>query len=513
MAEVYLAHDEVLDREVALKVLKEKYAKNEEFVQRFRREARSAASLNHPNIVSIYDWGCSEDGAYYIAMEHVPGETLKDRISQEGALDPGAVVGVALQIADALSVAHQNGVIHRDIKSPNVLVTQAGYAKVADFGIARAASATTTSTRSSLVLGTPGYLSPEQAKGEPVGPWSDLYSLGVVLYEMLTGELPYSAKDPVTLTTKHANEPPRSPRAVNPAVPEALDAVTLKLLAKNPEDRYASATELASDLEQVRPGLFPRLAVGAEKTTAEMAAAPLVSTGEKRPKRTAIKPPAKSPMEVFKSGRRVRGRLLRTLAMALCGVLLLGGLAWALTQGPVITEPSSSEEASSTEEVAAPATMQEAPEPYYASEAEGALADETGLEVGDRNEAADNAVAAGYVIEQDPEAGMAVEEGAADDVAVSSGPEQVPAATQAAPTNVGVAGSQGVLAAQPATPKAAEPKQGPAAVQEAPSGVGVGSGQAAPTSRAVSATIEAPSAPSVSDKTEQKGKKTERKKK
>jgi len=516
MAEVYLAHDEVLNRDVALKVLKDKHANNEEFIQRFRREARSAASLNHPNIVSIYDWGCSEDGAYYIAMEHVPGGTLKDRISREGALDPGLVVEVALQIAAALSVAHEHEVIHRDIKSPNILLTEAGYAKVADFGIARAATATTTSSQSSLVWGTPGYISPEQAKGERVGPWSDLYSLGIVLYEMLTSELPYSAKDPVTLAMRHVEELPRSPREANPEVPEALDALTLRLLAKDPEDRYASAVELAGELERVRIGLSP-LSVATEKTTAEMktaemAAAPLLSTSEKRPKRMATHPPAKSPMGIVKSGRSVRGRLLSTLAMALCGVILLGGLAWALTQDLSTPEPSGSEEASGSEEEAAPATVQEAPEPYYASEMEGALADDAGLDIGDRNEASADAVPASYAIKQDPEAGTTVEEGAAVDVAVGTGPEQVPAATQAAPTKVDAAGSQGVLAAQPAASKAVDPKQVPAAVQEAPTNVGTaGSRQDAPSSRAASATIQTTSGSSVSDKKEQKGKEKEQK--
>src|ERR671920_2231172 len=176
MAEVYLAHDEVLDRDVALKVLTEKHAENEEFVERFRREARSAAFLNHPNIVSVYDQGRSEDGTYYIAMEYVPGGTLKDRVLGEGALDPGAATEFASQIAQALGHAHERGVIHRDIKCPNILLTQAGYAKVADFGIARAATATTTGSQAHPILGTPGYMSPEQATGKPVGPRSDLYS-------------------------------------------------------------------------------------------------------------------------------------------------------------------------------------------------------------------------------------------------------------------------------------------------------------------------------------------------
>src|SRR5215212_2132161 len=195
MAEVYLAHDEVLDRDVALKVLREKYAKNEEFVERFRREARSAASLNHPNIVPVYDRGRCEDGMYYIAMEYVPGGTLKDRILGDGPLNLNAAIELGSQIARALGYAHEHGVIHRDVKPHNVLLTDTGYAKVTDFGIAKAATATTTTSSSGLVLGTAGYISPEQATGKPVDPRSDLYSLGVVLYEMLTGTLPNHSED------------------------------------------------------------------------------------------------------------------------------------------------------------------------------------------------------------------------------------------------------------------------------------------------------------------------------
>ncbi len=222
MAQVYLAHDEVLDRDVALKMLKSQYANDEEFVERFRREAQSAARLTHPNIVSIYDRGRSEDGAYYIAMEHVPRGTLKERILRDGAFDPGVAAGVALQISDALQAAHESGVIHRDIKPQNVLVTKTGDVKVTDFGIARAASSPLTQT--SAVLGTAGYMSPEQATGKPVGPQSDLYSLGIVLYEMLTGSLPYTADNPVAQAMMHVQEPPRSPREANPDVPEPLDA-------------------------------------------------------------------------------------------------------------------------------------------------------------------------------------------------------------------------------------------------------------------------------------------------
>src|SRR5215210_2323670 len=219
MAKVYLAHDEVLGRDVALKILMDMYAEDEEFVERFRREARSAASLSHPNIVQVYDQGRSEDGAYYIAMEYVAGGTLKDRIVRDGAIEPGAATGVGSQIADALQAAHEKGVIHRDIKPQNVLVTGTGDVKVTDFGIARAASSPLTAT--SAVLGTAGYMSPEQAMGEPVGPQSDLYSLGVVLYEMLTGDIPYRAESPIAQAMMHVNERPRSPREVNPEDPEA----------------------------------------------------------------------------------------------------------------------------------------------------------------------------------------------------------------------------------------------------------------------------------------------------
>src|SRR3712207_435554 len=177
-AEVYLAHDEVLDRDVALKILRSQHAENDEFVKLFRREARSAAALNHPNVVPVYYWGRSEDGKYYMTMEYVSGGTLKDRIGSP--LDPSTVAELGLQVADALRFAHEHGVIHRDVKPHNILLTEAGEARVADFGIARAANATTTS-QSSPLMGTAGYMSPGQAKGGNKGPASDLYSLGMGL--------------------------------------------------------------------------------------------------------------------------------------------------------------------------------------------------------------------------------------------------------------------------------------------------------------------------------------------
>ena len=256
MGKVFLARDRVLDRDVALKVLRNQYAQDEEFVGRFEREAKAAASLNYPNIVSVYDGGTAADGTYYIAMEYVGGGTLKDRILKEGPLEAAEAVRMASQVADALGVAHARGMVHRDIKPQNVLLTIDGVAKVADFGIARAVSETTVSD-SNLVLGTARYMSPEQAAGDTVGPASDLYSLGVVLYEMLTGEVPFEADSEIDVAMKHVAEPPRPPKEKNPSVPEALDRVAMKLLEKKPEDRYPGAAELVADLSRAGEGLAP----------------------------------------------------------------------------------------------------------------------------------------------------------------------------------------------------------------------------------------------------------------
>ncbi len=328
-AEVYLAHDEILGRDVALKILRSQHAENEEFVKLFRREARSAAALNHPHVVPVYYWGRSEDGRYYMTMEYISGGTLKDHF--RGPLDPSTVTRLGLQVTDALGFAHEHGVIHRDVKPHNILLTEMGEAKVADFGIARAATVTTTS-QSSPLMGTAGYMSPEQAKGESVGPASDLYSLGVVLYEALTGELPYNAEDPVALAMKHVNEPPRSPREAKPEVPKDLDALTLKLLAKRPGDRYPNASALAEDLERVRYGLPP--AVAASEETTQNMATPLLPSQEDQTRKIAVQlPVAWRPAPEPEHGRRSHSRLFAILATLLLGLVLLGGLGWALSLG------------------------------------------------------------------------------------------------------------------------------------------------------------------------------------
>jgi eukaryotic-like serine/threonine-protein kinase len=312
MAEVYLAHDNILDRDVALKVMSTRYASDEEFVERFKREAQSAAALSHPNIVSIFDRGESEDGTYYIAMEYLPGGTLKDRIMRKGALPPRTAAAVALQIAEALRVAHERGVIHRDIKPHNILITESGDVKVTDFGIARAASSSTM-TRTGSILGTAHYISPEQAMGEPVGPTSDLYSLGIVLYEMLTGVMPYDADTPLGIAMKHVNGRLIQPREIDPSIPAGINAITVRLLAKDPADRYASDADLIEDLERVAAGLEPTNA------TTEMMTQLMPTTAP-----TRVGPPP--PPRTRRNGKRRRST---PLILALLALLLLAPLALA----------------------------------------------------------------------------------------------------------------------------------------------------------------------------------------
>ncbi len=346
MGEVYLARDKILGREVAIKVLRKRYAGDEEFVARFRREARSAAALSHPNVVSVHDLGCSGDGAYYIAMEYVPGGTLKQRLLEGGALRPDAAAAVARQIADALDAAHALGIVHRDVKPQNVLLTAGGDAKLADFGIAGAASPAVGS-RTTPVVGTPSYMSPEQVSGGPVGPASDLYSLGVVLYEMLTGEAPCGAGNPAAGVAKQTNETPGSPKRLDPKIPEGMDSLVVKLLARRPEDRYADVAELVRDLRRLGDGLPP------------VAANP--DAGPSGERKSVGSVGARGLARILRGAANDKKRLGSPLAVALFAAMLLFGAAgWAVSRDSdeLRSDPGTQDEYGWTHTESSPATLE-----------------------------------------------------------------------------------------------------------------------------------------------------------
>ncbi|MDE3205414.1 MAG: Stk1 family PASTA domain-containing Ser/Thr kinase [Acidobacteriota bacterium] len=320
MAQVYLARDQMLDRPVALKVLFPELSVDRSFVERFRREAKAAANLSHPNIVSIYDWG-QGDSTYYIVMEYVNGPTLSSMLKQ-GALDPEQAAAIAASVAAALDFAHRSGVIHRDVKPGNVLIDDRAQVKVADFGIARAIGTSEDLTQTGSVMGTATYFSPEQAQGYPVDPRSDVYSLGVVLYEMVTGRPPFTGDNPVSIAYKHVKEPPPRPGTVAPGVPAALEAIILKAMAKEPVDRYQSAEDMRADLTRYLDGQ-PVVALAALGATSVM--------GTVAADRTLVQPATPRPTSIqpmVAAGRippdRNRTALYTFLAL-LVVLLLIGG--------------------------------------------------------------------------------------------------------------------------------------------------------------------------------------------
>lgn len=246
MATVYKARCNILKRYVAVKVLREEFTTDEEFIRRFNTEAQAAASLTHPNIVSIFDVG-HEDNVYYIVMELVQGKTLKEIINEDGVLPWKWSVNIAIQVASALETAHKNNIVHRDIKPHNIIITEDGIAKVTDFGIAKAVS-NSTITAFGTTIGSVHYFSPEHARGGYTDAKSDIYSLGVVMYEMLTGRVPFDADTPVSIALKHMQEKPVEPMKLNPSIPFAINKIIMKAMEKEPSLRYQNATEMLKDL-------------------------------------------------------------------------------------------------------------------------------------------------------------------------------------------------------------------------------------------------------------------------
>lgn len=370
MAEVWCAEDEVLGRRVAVKLLGGRYATDPEFHERFRREAQAAAGLTHPNIVGIFDrseW----EGIPYIAMELVDGQTLKELVTERGPLPPHIAVGLVEQILRALAYAHRRGIVHRDIKPQNVILDPEGEAKVADFGIARAGNSEMTQT--GAIVGTVQYLSPEQANGHPVDRRSDLYSAGIVLYELLTGHVPFDGEAPVSIALKHVNERPVPPGQLRPGIPPALEAVVLRALEKDPNLRFQSAEEFIAALEQAR--LAPTRRIVAE-------------------------PP---PVQDWVEEEAERSRWwLWALGLLVVAALAVGAF-FLFAGGEKVTVPN-----------------------LVGRNADDAIAilQRRGLEPDIENVVNDE-VERDEVISQNPEAGEEVREGASVEIRVSAGPEQV----------------------------------------------------------------------------------------
>jgi eukaryotic-like serine/threonine-protein kinase len=425
MANVYLAEDEELGRRVAIKILNERHASDDLFIERFRREAKSAAGLSHPNIVSIYDRGEAE-GTYYIAMEVIEGRSLKELIMTRGALPIESAIGYEKQLLEALRFAHRHGIIHRDIKPHNVLVSpdqrvKAGEPrlKVTDFGIARHGASQMTEVGS--IMGTAQYLSPEQARGAPVTAGSDLYSAGVVLYEMLTGKVPFTGDSAIEIAMKHVNDLPTPPSSLRPEVPPELDQIVLRALAKEPEDRYQSAEEFIEDLERVEAGLpispatataatavlVPGFGDSTEVLPSESATQVAPRTAPAAPRRPPVYPPSGAYDEPPRKRRR------RWLPWLLVALLLAAAVVagwWVYNQ--------IQEQLEEAEPVGVP-LVEGIPRQQAVN-----LIERAGLEA-EVEEQSSTEVEQGIVIEQSPREGTRVEKGSTVTIAVSTGPAQV----------------------------------------------------------------------------------------
>jgi eukaryotic-like serine/threonine-protein kinase len=412
MSEVHRGLDTRLGRDVAVKVLRADLARDPQFQMRFRREAQNAAALNHPAIVAVYDTGevQSDFGPLpYIVMEYVDGQTLREIVKTTGPMSQQQVLDVMADVCAALDFSHRHQIIHRDVKPANIMINRAGAVKVMDFGIARALGEGQNVTQTAAVIGTAQYLSPEQARGEAVDARSDVYAAGCVLYELLTGEPPFTGDTPVAVAYQHVREDPKAPSEVNPAVPPQLDAVVLKALSKNPANRYQSAAEMRSDLVRVRSGQAPLApsVMSADERTAMMASGPPTGSTRRLNGRGMPPPPPPAYDDYYADEEPPRrtGRVVAIVVGVLVVLGLVGFVAYQLLSGPAT--PS---------QVAVPGvvgqTQQDASNQIIAA----------GLRVGNVAQQESSADQVGKVLGTNPAQGTQVAERSSIDLTVGSGP-------------------------------------------------------------------------------------------
>jgi serine/threonine protein kinase len=399
MAEVYKAKDTVLDRTVAVKVLHQHFAEDVDFVSRFRREAQAAAGLNHPNIVNIYDWG-SQNGTYFIVMEMLEGRSLKEFMTERGIIPAADAMEIAKKVLSAINFAHKHDIVHRDIKPHNIILTNDGEVKVTDFGIARAGVSTMTQT--GTILGTAHYLSPEQARGYDVNGTSDIYSMGVVLYEMITGKVPFDGDNPVAIALKHVHDIPVPPRELNPGVPEALQTIIAKAMAKNPESRYQNAAEMRNDIMRAIQGMPITTVAPSEQETMVMTASAIEQPVD-RAERTMVRNQTPITREPTPPPKKRRWPKVFA-ALIVIGMLAAGGW-YANSQGLIGPKPK----------VIVPNVKDMSYE-----EAEKTLKDKK-FKVKVESKLYSNTSAAGEVISQDPGPGNNAELGRVVSLVISKG--------------------------------------------------------------------------------------------